>query len=72
MIDKNYDPDGKPTAKVIITTLVLCVIGFCVAQFGLLALVQKGYGILAYLTFPVIMIPYVIHAIATKCDTKKA
>ncbi len=72
MIDKNYDPDGKPTAKVIITSLVLCIIGFCVAQFGLLALVQKGYGILAYLTFPVIMIPYVVHAIATKCDTKNA
>lgn len=72
MIDKNYDTDGKPTAKVIITSLVLCIIGFCVAQFGLLALVQKGYGILAYLTFPVIMIPYVVHAIATKCDTKNA
>ncbi len=72
MIDKNYDPDGKPTAKVIITSLVLCIIGFCVAQFGLLALVQKGYGILAYLTFPVIMIPYVVHAITTKCDTKNA
>ena len=72
MIDKNYDPDGRPTTKVVITTLVLCIIGFCVAQFGLLALVQKGYGILAYLTFPVIMIPYIIHAIVTKCDTKKA
>lgn len=70
MIDKNYNPDGKPTAKVIITTLVLCVIGFCVAQFGLLPLVNKGYGILAYLTFPVIIIPYIIHAIYTKCDTK--
>lgn len=70
MIDPNFDPDGKPTAKVIITTLVLCIIGFCVAQFGLLALVQKGYGILAYLTFPVIMIPYIIHAIYTRCDTK--
>ena len=70
MLDKNYDPDGKPTAKVLVATLILCIIGFCVAQFGLLALVQKGYGVLAYLTFPVIMIPYIIHAIATKCDTK--
>lgn len=70
LIDKNYNPDGKPTTKVITSTLVLCMVGFCVAQFGLLALVNKGYGVLAYLTFPVIIIPYIIHAIATKCDTK--
>lgn len=72
MIDPNYDPDGKPTAKVIITTLVLCLVGFGVSQFGLLPLVQKGYGVLAYLAFPVIMIPYIIHAVHTKLDTKEA
>lgn len=70
MLDKNFDPDGKPTAKVITTTLVLCLIGFGVAQFGLLPLVNKGYGVLAYLTFPVIIIPYIIHFIVTKGDTK--
>ena len=72
MIDPNYDPDGKPTAKVIVTTLVLCLVGFGVAQFGLLPLVNKGYGALAYLTFPVIMIPYIVHAIYTRLDTKEA
>lgn len=70
LLDKNYDPDAKPTSKVVIVTLILCVIGFAVAQFGLLPLVNKGYGILAYLTFPVIMIPYIVHAVATRCDTK--
>lgn len=70
MIDKNYNPDGKPTSKVMITTLVLCFVGFGVAQFGLLPLVNKGYGVLAYLTFPVIIIPYIIHMIYTKFDTK--
>jgi uncharacterized membrane protein YkvI len=70
MIDKNHNPDGKPSAKVIISTLVLCLVGFGVSQFGLLPLVSKGYGMLAYLTFPVIIIPYIIHAIYTKCDTK--
>lgn len=70
MIDKNYDPDGKPTSKVIITSLVLCLVGFGVSQFGLLPLVNKGYGVLAYLTFPVIMIPYIIHMVYTKFDTK--
>lgn len=72
MIDPDFNPDGKPTAKVIITTLILCIVGFGVAQFGLLPLVNKGYGVLAYLTFPVIIIPYIIHAIYTKCDTKTA
>lgn len=70
MLDKNFDPDGKPTSKVIITTLILCLVGLGVAQFGLLPLVNKGYGILAYLTFPVIIIPYIIHMIHTKFDTK--
>ena len=72
MIDKEYDPNAKPTKKVIITTLVLCIVGFSVAQFGLLPLVNKGYGVLGYLTIPVIIIPYIIHMIATKCDTKEA
>lgn len=70
MIDKDYDPDGKPTSKVIVCTLALCLVGFGVAQFGLLPLVNKGYGVLAYLTFPVIIIPYIIHMIYTKFDTK--
>ncbi|MCD8018956.1 MAG: hypothetical protein LUF92_05035 [Clostridiales bacterium] len=70
MLDPDYDPDSKPTTKVIVTTLVLCLVGFCVAQFGLLALVNRGYGILGYLTFPVIIIPYIVHAIYTRLDTK--
>ncbi len=70
MLDKDFDPDGKPTSKVIITTLILCLVGLGVSQFGLLPLVNKGYGILAYLTFPVIMIPYIIHMFYTKFDTK--
>ena len=69
LLDKNYDPDGKPTSKVVIVTLVLCIVGFAVAQFGLLPLVNRGYGILAYLTFPVIMVPYIVHAVTTKCDS---
>ena len=70
VLDKNFDADAKPTAKVVVTTLILCLVGFGVAQFGLLALVNKGYGVLAYLTFPVIMIPYIVHMIYTRMDTK--
>lgn len=70
MIDKNFDSNAKPTKAVVITTLVLSLVGFSVAQFGLLPLVNKGYSILGYLTFPVIMIPYIVHAVYTKLDTK--
>lgn len=70
VLDKNFDADAKPTAKVVVATLILCLVGFGVAQFGLLALVNKGYGVLAYLTFPVIMIPYIVHMIDTRMDTK--
>jgi len=70
VIDKNYSPDAKPSKAVLLSTLILCLLGFSVAQFGLLALVAKGYGMLAYLTFPVIIIPYIIHMIHTKFDTK--
>lgn len=69
-LDKDFNPDAKPTKKVVITTLILSLVGFAVAQFGLLPLVNKGYGFLGYLTFPVIIIPYIIHAIYTRLDTK--
>ena len=71
MIDKNYNPEGgKPTKSVVISTLVLCVLGFGVAQFGLIPLVAKGYGFLGYLAFPVILIPYIIHMVVTNFDRK--
>ena len=59
-LDKDFDPDGKPTKKVVIVTLILCVVGFGVAQFGLLPLVNKGYGLLGYMAIPVIIIPFLI------------
>jgi uncharacterized membrane protein YkvI len=69
-LDKNYNPDAKPTQKVVFVTLILSFLGFGVAQFGLLPLVNRGYGILGWLTFPVIMIPYIVHAFYTRLDTK--
>lgn len=38
---------------------------------GLLTLVQKAYSFLAYLEIPVILIPYIIHMIVTRFDTKE-
>lgn len=59
------------TKKEVIAALVCCIVDFGIAQFGLLTLIQKAYSGIAYLAIPVILIPYIIHMIATKFDTKK-
>ena len=58
------------TRKKIIAALICCIVDFGIAQFGLLTLIQKAYSFLAYLAIPVILIPYIIHMIATRFDTK--
>ena len=69
-LDKNFDPTAKPGAKVIIVTLICTVVAFGIAQLGLNKIVAVGYKYLGYLTIPVIMIPYLVHMVATKFDTK--
>lgn len=61
---------GMPVMKTVVIALICCLIDFGIAQFGLLTLVQKAYSFLAYLEIPVILIPYIIHMIATRFDTK--
>lgn len=46
-----------------IAALICCLADFGIAQFGLLALIQKAYSFLAYLAIPVILIPYVVRMI---------
>lgn len=65
------EKSGKPGIKTIVIALVCCLIDFGIAQFGLLTLVQKAYSFLAYLEIPVILIPYIIHMIVTRFDTKE-
>ena len=62
--------NGKPTKMTIISALLFTLLAFAIAQFGLLPLVSKGYGLLGYMTIPVIVIPYIVHMIVTKFDTK--
>ena len=68
------EPAGKRrfqvTRKEIIAALICCIVDFGIAQFGLLTLIQKAHSFLAYLAIPVILIPYIIHMIATRFDTK--
>lgn len=69
-MDKNFDPTAKPGKNVVIVTLICTVVAFLIAQLGLNKIVSVGYSYLGYLTIPVIMIPYVVHMVVTKFDTK--
>lgn len=61
----------KITSRQIVVALICCIVDFGIAQFGLLTLIQKAYSALAYLAIPVILIPYIVHMIATRFDTKQ-
>ena len=54
----------------ILVALVCCEADFGIAQFGLLTLIQKAYSILAYLAIPVILVPYIVHMVVTRMDTR--
>lgn len=62
---------SRPTKITILVALICCLVDFGIAQFGLLTLVQKAYSFLAYLEIPVILIPYVIHMIASRVKKGK-
>lgn len=64
------DEKRKIGTKEIVAAFICCVVGFGIAQFGLLTLIQKAYSVLAYLAIPVILIPYLIHMAVTRFDTK--
>lgn len=65
-------PGKKITSRQIVVALICCIVDFGIAQFGLLTLIQRAYSALAYLAIPVILIPYIVHMIATRFDTKQA
>lgn len=64
------DPDAKPSKLTIIVALLFTLLAFGIAQFGLIPLVSKGYGMLGYMTIPIIIVPYIVHMVATRFDTK--
>lgn len=61
---------GSISRTQILAALACCIADFLIAQFGLLTLIQKAYSILAYLAIPVILVPYIVHMIVTRFDTK--
>ena len=60
----------RVTGKEAAAALLCCIVDFGIAQFGLLTLIQKAYSLIAYLAIPVILIPYLVHMIATRFDTR--
>ena len=53
-------------ARNAVFTLIFTFIAFSSAQFGLMAVVKKGYAYLGYAALITLFIPFVIHAVATK------
>ena len=68
--EKAKTDQGKPILKTVLIALCCCLADFGIAQFGLLTLIAKAYSTIAYLAIPVILIPYIIHMIVTRFDTK--
>lgn len=58
------------TKKEIVAALICCLVDFGIAQFGLLNLIQKAYSGIAYLAIPVILLPYLVHMVVTRFDTR--
>lgn len=61
---------GRPASRDIIVAFICCIVDFSIAQFGLLTLIQKAYSTIAYLAIPVILIPYIVHMIVTRLDSR--
>lgn len=54
------------TLRMAIATLIFTAIAWGIAQFGLMAVVKKGYAYLGYASLITVLIPFIIHAVVTK------
>jgi hypothetical protein len=64
-------PDGAARkqghmARMAIATVIFTAIAWGIAQFGLMAVVKKGYAYLGYAALITVFIPFIIHAIVTR------
>lgn len=68
-LEKNKSAEEKAKghlARNAVVTLIFTFLAFAIAQFGLMAVVKKGYAYLGYAAFITLFVPFVIHAIGTK------
>lgn len=47
-------------------TAIFTLLAFGIAQFGLMAVVKKGYAYLGYAALITLFVPFIVHAVATK------
>ncbi len=48
------------TTNRFVCNLVVMIVGFCVAQFGLLTILNKGYSFIGYICIPLVILPTLI------------
>lgn len=53
-------------ARNAVFTLIFTFLAFAIAQFGLMAVVSKGYAYLGYAAMITLFVPFVVHVVATK------
>ncbi|MCR5526035.1 MAG: hypothetical protein K6F39_01460 [Lachnospiraceae bacterium] len=73
-LEKKEEPEvsaKKRTMRTVVTALVCTLVTFSISQFGLLPLVKKGYSYLGFACIVVIVIPFVIHMIASAFGKKR-
>lgn len=68
-IERNKSKEERAKGHLLrnaVFTAIFTFLAFAIAQFGLMAVVKKGYAYLGYAAFITLFIPFVIHAIGTK------
>ena len=69
-VERRIDSEEKKAkghlARNAVFTAIFTFLAFAIAQFGLMAVVKKGYAYLGYAAFITLFVPFVAHVIATK------
>ena len=53
-------------ARNAVFTLLFTFLAFGIAQFGLMAVVSRGYAYLGYAAFVTLFVPFILHAAVTR------
>lgn len=73
-IERRKEPAERQSGhmfRMAAATLLFTAIAWGIAQFGLMAVVKRGYAYLGYASFITVFIPFVLHAIADKISLRR-
>lgn len=68
-VERRMDASAKKKGHMVrmaIATVIFTAMAWGIAQFGLMAVVKKGYSYLGYASLITVFIPFVIHAVVTR------